>query len=68
DQGTGIDEKDIKYIFQPFYRAASVSKIPGHGIGLSLTENIIRLHEGTIQLTSQPGKGTKVSISLPYSI
>jgi signal transduction histidine kinase len=65
DKGIGIDEKDIKKVFEPFYRASNAISIPGTGIGLSLVSQILRNHNGTIELTSVKNKGTIVKISLP---
>jgi signal transduction histidine kinase len=65
DKGIGIDEKDIKKIFEPFYRASNAITIPGTGIGLSLVNQILRSHNGTIELNSVKNKGTTVKISLP---
>jgi signal transduction histidine kinase len=65
DKGIGIDPKDIKKIFEPFYRAPNAISIPGTGIGLSLVNQILRNHNGTIELTSIKNKGTTVKISLP---
>jgi signal transduction histidine kinase len=58
DNGIGIDPKELQHIFQPFYRAPNAFKYPGLGIGLSLAEKIIRLHNGKIEVTSVMGKET----------
>jgi len=65
DQGIGIEQKDLKNIFQPFFRAANALYYPGYGIGLSLTNNIIRLHNGTINIISKINKGTEFHIIFP---
>lgn len=65
DHGPGIEESEIKNIFQPFYRVDSTSKIRGHGVGLSLTEKIISIHGGRISIKSDLKLGTEVTISLP---
>lgn len=65
DSGIGISEDDLKKIFQPFYRSANALNFPGYGIGLSLTNNIVRQHNGSIQVESVLGQGTVFSISLP---
>ncbi|MCR5727300.1 MAG: HAMP domain-containing histidine kinase [Lachnospiraceae bacterium] len=66
DNGMGIDEKDIPYIFDRFYRADSSrnSKKGGSGLGLAITKKIIEDHNGTISATSVPGKGTCISFTL----
>jgi signal transduction histidine kinase len=63
DSGSGIKEEDMARIFDPFFTTKEVGK--GTGLGLSITYNIIKDHGGTIDIESQPGKGTKVSIQLP---
>ena len=65
DNGIGIPRKDISHIFQPFYRAENAKDKQGHGVGLSLTERIISLHQGKLKVHSVLNSGTEVSISLP---
>ncbi|WMJ74935.1 HAMP domain-containing sensor histidine kinase [Cytophagaceae bacterium ABcell3] len=65
DQGIGMSEGDIKNAFQPFYRSENVQSIPGYGIGMSLTDKIVRLHKGEIKIDSSPGNGTKVEMIFP---
>lgn len=66
DSGPGIDEHDLKNIFQPFYRSnRHQSYVSGAGLGLSLAQRIISLHKGSIDVTSEVGKGTRFTIKLP---
>lgn len=65
DKGIGIAEDDLKVIFQPFQRGKNAQKEKGHGIGLSLVDSIIRIHNGAIRVNSSLNKGTLFSISLP---
>lgn len=65
DAGIGISEEDLRHIFEPFHRGKNVENIRGHGIGLSLVQQIMRLHNGHISITSGIGKGTTVEVSLP---
>jgi signal transduction histidine kinase len=67
DNGPGIDKKEIQNIFQPFYRSNNTSKIKGHGIGLSLSQRIIAIHQGTIEIDSSLGEGTQVSVIFPVA-
>jgi signal transduction histidine kinase len=62
DQGIGINEQDMQHIFQPFYRANNAARHPGSGIGLSLAEKIIRLHNGKIEVSSAINKGTTFTV------
>lgn len=67
DHGIGIAEKDIKKIFEPFFRARSVvdSQISGNGLGLSLVREIVAAHGGSVESESEPGSGSTFTISLP---
>lgn len=65
DNGIGIEEKDLERIFEPFQRGRNVNTIPGFGIGLSLVRKIVSSHNGTFELSSQPGRGTNAILRLP---
>lgn len=66
DDGPGIDDHDLKNIFQPFYRSnRHESYISGAGLGLSLAHRIVALHRGHIEVESQIGKGTTFIVYLP---
>ncbi|MBY0433934.1 MAG: HAMP domain-containing histidine kinase [Cyclobacteriaceae bacterium] len=62
DNGPGIAKGELENIFQPFYRTDSTSKIRGHGIGLSLCQKIISIHNGTIEVDSTLGQGTQMTV------
>ena len=64
DQGIGIPATELKYVFDPFYRASNTDRFEGHGVGLPLARNIIRLHNGELIIRSEEGKGTAVEIVL----
>lgn len=67
DNGNGIAEKDIKMIFEKFYRGikGNIHNVKGLGIGLYFTKQIIEFHKGNISFESDLGVGTKFSIKLP---
>jgi signal transduction histidine kinase len=69
DQGIGMDEKEVRQIFKKFYRTkrAEASGESGTGIGLSIVEQIITHHGGTIEVASAPGKGSCFTLSLPLA-
>lgn len=65
DTGIGIPEENLKKVFDPFF----TTKEPGQGtgLGLSVTENILNMHKGLMEIESKEGKGTKVIITLKIS-
>jgi signal transduction histidine kinase len=67
DQGIGMDQKEVKRIFQKFYRTkkAEESGEAGTGIGLSIVQQIVEQHGGRIDVTSQPGAGSCFTLALP---
>jgi len=66
DHGMGIPASDLPHIFQRFYRASNVGPIHGSGIGLAGAHHIIELHGGRIDVVSHEGKGTVVTVALPF--
>jgi signal transduction histidine kinase len=64
DEGIGIPATELKYVFEPFYRASNADRFEGHGVGLPLARNIIRLHNGELLIRSEEGEGTAVEIIL----
>ena len=63
DTGKGIDQKELPHLFERFYQAQG--SIGGTGIGLSLVKAYVDMHQGTIDVTSQPGKGTSFIVCMP---
>jgi signal transduction histidine kinase len=70
DQGIGMDRKEVKQIFQKFYRTkkAEESGEAGTGIGLSIVQQIVEQHSGEIEVTSQPGVGSCFTLVLPATV
>ncbi|SFE64271.1 Histidine kinase-, DNA gyrase B-, and HSP90-like ATPase [Thermoanaerobacter thermohydrosulfuricus] len=64
DQGQGIPQEEIKYIFDKFYRGKN-NKYSGTGLGLAISKKIIEEHKGTITVESEVGKGSVFTIELP---
>ena len=62
DSGCGIPPENLEKIFEPFY----TTKERGTGLGLAITRQIIEQHQGEIHIESEPGKGTKVIVTLPF--
>ncbi|MFA6456427.1 MAG: ATP-binding protein [Bacteroidota bacterium] len=64
DQGIGIPAAEQKHLFSSFFRASNVSNIYGTGLGLTIAQQCVQLHGGTITVESELHKGTTVTISL----
>lgn len=65
DQGMGIPTADQANLFQLFYRGSNVESIAGTGVGLAIVKRCVDLHQGTIDLQSQLGQGTEMTLTLP---
>lgn len=65
DQGIGIPDRDLKYLFQPFQRGSNAGKIPGTGIGLTIIQKSVELMGGTVALKSTEGQGTTFMVRFP---
>jgi len=63
DTGCGIDQKDIPHVFDPYF----TTKQTGTGLGLAIAHKIIEAHGGELNVESEKGKGTTVSIILPVT-
>ncbi|MBO0930518.1 HAMP domain-containing sensor histidine kinase [Fibrella aquatilis] len=69
DNGYGIPPDDLPHLFEPFYRSSHTTNVaPGHGIGLALTNRIVKLHNGQLKIDSVVGMGTTVTVRLPLQV
>lgn len=68
DTGIGIEAENLPHIFKSFYRAdaARGTHHGGTGLGLPIAQKIIEAHDGTIDVSSVPGRGTTISVLLPF--
>jgi len=68
DEGIGIPDNEKERVFDRFYRVdkSRSRKTGGTGLGLAITRQILELHKGEISLKSKVGKGTTVTIQIPY--
>jgi signal transduction histidine kinase len=63
DDGIGITESELPYIFEPFYRGKYAAHVKGYGIGLSIVEKIIQTHDAVIKVKSKVNFGTTIMVS-----
>jgi two-component system NtrC family sensor kinase len=63
DNGLGIAAEDIPHIFEPFF--STKQDVSGIGLGLAIVHGIIQNHKGKIQVKSELGNGTIISVTLP---
>ncbi len=65
DAGIGIDPDQQARVFERFYRAEPGNPGSGAGIGLALVGDLVRLHDGRVELASEPGHGTTITVTVP---
>jgi len=70
DNGIGMSPDFLAHIFEPFEReqTTTISKVQGTGLGMSITKNIVELMNGTIDIQSEQGEGTEVTICVPFKL
>ena len=67
DEGIGIPQEDIPYLFETFQRARNVGTIQGTGLGLAIVKQCVDLHGGEILVESEVGSGTTFTVTLPLN-
>jgi signal transduction histidine kinase len=65
DRGIGIPEDELETIFEPFFRSKQNLAKEGHGLGLALVNQILLLHNGSIEVSSRLGHGSEFIVTLP---
>ncbi|HEX5188145.1 MAG TPA: HAMP domain-containing sensor histidine kinase [Streptosporangiaceae bacterium] len=68
DTGVGIPAREVPLATQRFFRGQRSSGVAGSGIGLTIVAELVRAHHGTMGITSEPGTGTRVTITLPAAV
>ena len=65
DYGIGISKKDFKHLFEPFHRGVNVGEVSGTGLGLSVLQKAVELHQGKIEIESEINIGSTFKVTLP---
>ncbi len=67
DTGAGIPDEDLPYIFERFYRVdkSRARATGGSGLGLTIAKGLVEAHGGKIKVSSEPGKGSRFSFTIP---
>jgi two-component system sensor histidine kinase MprB len=67
DHGPGIDEHDLPYVFDRFYRAPAARKLPGSGLGLAIVKQVAEAHHGRVEAERGADGGTVMKLMLDSS-
>jgi signal transduction histidine kinase/DNA-binding NarL/FixJ family response regulator/HAMP domain-containing protein len=67
DDGRGMTEEQARHVFDRFYRADGGDG-PGTGLGLAIVQSLVELHDGRIELETQPGQGSRFRVLLPKAL
>jgi len=65
DTGVGIPAADLPHVSERFFRGRAVSAVPGSGLGLAIVAELVSAQRGRLDIASEPGAGTKVTVTLP---
>ena len=65
DSGAGIPAEDLPHVFDRFWRGRQAAQISGSGIGLAIAAELTRAHGGRLTASSEPGQGTRLTLTLP---
>jgi two-component system, OmpR family, sensor kinase len=68
DRGIGILPEDREHIFERFYRADPSDRVAGMGLGLYISQQIVTLHEGHIEVTAGAAGGARFTVTLPTKL
>lgn len=67
DNGPGMSSESLQALFTPFFRAPEARGLPGYGLGLATTKRLVEAHGGAIDVKSERGVGTQVTVRLPLA-
>jgi signal transduction histidine kinase len=68
DTGVGIPGEELPHVTERFYRGTRSSEMAaGSGIGLTIVSELVEAHNGELEIASEPGNGTRVTVTLPLA-
>jgi two-component system sensor histidine kinase MprB len=67
DEGPGIAEADLPYVFERFYRSSTARTMPGSGLGLAIVAQVAARHDGAVRAGATPSGGAQLTLELPGS-
>jgi two-component system sensor histidine kinase BaeS len=65
DTGVGIPPEELPHVFERFWRGSQARATAGSGIGLTVVTELVRAHQGSVAVDSTPGRGTRLTVTLP---
>ena len=65
DEGAGIPADELDHVVERFWRGRNAAGVTGSGIGLTVVSQLVLAHEGRLDIRSEPGVGTTVTVDLP---
>lgn len=68
DEGPGVPEADVQFIFEPFFRSDATKTTSGHGLGLTIAHRVVAAHQGSISASNCTGGGLCITITLPVEL
>jgi two-component system, OmpR family, sensor histidine kinase BaeS len=67
DTGAGIPPDELPHIFDRFFRGQHATGVTGSGIGMTVVAELVRAHHGQLHVTSTPGQGTQITVTIPHT-
>ena len=67
DGGIGMSPEEIAVLFQPYTRGKSERQIKGVGLGVVIVKKLVEAHGGTVEVVSEPGKGSTFTFNMPLA-
>ncbi|HEV2719310.1 MAG TPA: sensor histidine kinase, partial [Thermoanaerobaculia bacterium] len=65
DRGPGVAARDVKHLFEPFYRGRGAERVRGSGLGLAIVQRIAAAHGGTVEVVRHRQRGAAFTLRIP---